>query len=258
MHTISLHSPWLRALDVVPDANAELPVLEHIALLVSMWLNNDPIGACLLWSLTSLKNLGKGPVFYGILAPGIYSFSFVYFWLCWIFVATQACLYFWWVGATLVAELRLITAVASFCCRSQALGCTGFSSWDFQALDQCFPGSSDGKESAYNSGDPGSIPGLGRSPGEGNGNPLQYSCLENSMDRRSWWATVRGIAESDRTEWLTHTHKLESTGLIVVVCGLSFSSACGIFPDQGSNSCLLLWQVDSLPLCHQGSPVPGV
>ena len=45
-----------------------------------------------------------------------------------------------------------------------------------------FPGSSDDKESAYKAGDPGLIPGLGRSPGEGNGNPLQYSCLENSMD----------------------------------------------------------------------------
>ena len=46
-----------------------------------------------------------------------------------------------------------------------------------------FPGGSDGKASVYNAGDPGSIPGLGRSPGEGNGNPLQYSCLENPMDR---------------------------------------------------------------------------
>ena len=46
----------------------------------------------------------------------------------------------------------------------------------------CFPGGSDGKAFAYNAGDPGSIPGLGRSPGEGNGNPLQYSCLENPMD----------------------------------------------------------------------------
>ena len=49
-----------------------------------------------------------------------------------------------------------------------------------------FPGGSDGKVSAYNAGDLGSIPGLGRSPGEGNGNPLQYSCLENPMDRRAW------------------------------------------------------------------------
>ena len=57
-------------------------------------------------------------------------------------------------------------------------------------------GGSDGKESACNTGDPGLIPGLGRSPGEGNGNPLQYSCLENSMDRGAWWATVHGVAKS--------------------------------------------------------------
>ena len=49
-----------------------------------------------------------------------------------------------------------------------------------------FPGGSDGKEYACDVGDPGLIPGLGRSPGEGNGNPLQYSCLKNSMDRRTW------------------------------------------------------------------------
>ena len=46
------------------------------------------------------------------------------------------------------------------------------------------------------SGDPGSIPGLGRSPGEGNGNPLQYRCLENPRDREAWWATVHGVAKS--------------------------------------------------------------
>ena len=51
------------------------------------------------------------------------------------------------------------------------------------------PGGSDGKESACNSGDPGSVPGSGNPPGEGNGNPLQYSCLENSMDRGTWQAT---------------------------------------------------------------------
>ena len=59
-----------------------------------------------------------------------------------------------------------------------------------------FPGSSDSQVSAYNAGDPGSIPGSGRSPGEGNGNPLQYSCLENSMDGEAWWATVHGVTKS--------------------------------------------------------------
>ena len=59
-----------------------------------------------------------------------------------------------------------------------------------------FPGSLDGKASAYNAGDLGSIPGSGRSPGEGNGNPLQYSCLENPMDQGVWWATVHGVTKS--------------------------------------------------------------
>ena len=59
-----------------------------------------------------------------------------------------------------------------------------------------FPGGSDGKESAYNAGDLDSIPGLGRFPGEGNGNPLQYSCLENPMDRGTWWATDHGVTKS--------------------------------------------------------------
>ena len=57
-------------------------------------------------------------------------------------------------------------------------------------------GGSDGKVSTCSAGDPGSIPGLGRSPGEGNGNPLQYSCLENSMDWGAWWATVCGVAKN--------------------------------------------------------------
>ena len=59
-----------------------------------------------------------------------------------------------------------------------------------------FPGGSDSKKSACNAGDLGSVPELGRSPGELNGNPLQYSCLENSMDRGAWWATVHGVTKS--------------------------------------------------------------
>ena len=63
-----------------------------------------------------------------------------------------------------------------------------------------FPRGSDGKESACSAGDLGAMPGLGRSLGEGNGNPLQYSCLENPMDRGGWWAAVHEIAELDMTE----------------------------------------------------------
>ena len=59
-----------------------------------------------------------------------------------------------------------------------------------------FPGESDGKESAYNAGDSGLIPGSGRSPGEGRGNALQYSYLDSSMDRGAWWATVHGVTKS--------------------------------------------------------------
>ena len=69
-----------------------------------------------------------------------------------------------------------------------------------------FLGGSDGKESACNAGDPGSVPESGRSPGEGNGYPLQYSCLENSMDRGAWQAIVHGVTKAlDMVEQLTHT-----------------------------------------------------
>ena len=94
--------------------------------------------------------------------------------------------------------------------------------------DQGFPGGSEGKESACSVGEPGSVPALGRSPGERNGNPLQYLCLENSMDRGAWQATDHGVErvshdqetniftfidvgrdarDRNMTQWLsTHTH----------------------------------------------------
>ena len=81
-----------------------------------------------------------------------------------------------------------------------------------------FPGGSEVKASAYNAGDLGSIPGLGRSPGKGNGNPLQYSCVENPMDRGAWWATVHGVAKSQtRLRDFTHFHFTHGLGQILSV-----------------------------------------
>jgi len=74
-----------------------------------------------------------------------------------------------------------------------------------------FPDGSEGKESACSAedtGDTGSIPGSGRYPGEGNGNPLQYSCLENPMDRGAWRATVHGVAKS-RTRLSTQAWQVD-------------------------------------------------
>ena len=72
--------------------------------------------------------------------------------------------------------------------------CTGYTQILYHLM--VFPGGSDGKESPCNAGDLGLIPGLGRCPGEGHGNPLQYSCLENPMDRGAWPATVHGVTKS--------------------------------------------------------------
>ena len=84
------------------------------------------------------------------------------------------------------------------CSPEDELMCTSSVSFDHlkkNYFKNSFHGGSDGEESAFNAGDPGSIPGLARFPGEGNGYPLQYSCLENSMDRGAWQATVPGIAK---------------------------------------------------------------
>ena len=86
-----------------------------------------------------------------------------------------------------------------------------FMNWKILILKETldvFPGASEVKASACNVGDLGSIPGSGRSPGEGNGNPLQYSCLENPMDGGTWWATVHGVAKS-RTRLSDFTYLLK-------------------------------------------------
>ena len=90
-----------------------------------------------------------------------------------------------------------------------------------------FPGGSDGKASAYNVGDPGLIPGSGRSPGEGNGNPLHYSCLENPMDGGVWLATVHGVTKS-QTQLSDFTIYLSIHLSIYLprLCWFSFRTAC--------------------------------
>ena len=81
-----------------------------------------------------------------------------------------------------------------------------------------FPGGSDGKASTLKAGDLGSIPGSGRSPGEGNDTPLQYSCLENPMDGGAWWTTVHGVAKN-RT-------RLTSLTYIVYICQFQSPKSC--------------------------------
>ena len=84
-----------------------------------------------------------------------------------------------------------------------------------------------------NAGDLGLIPGLGRSPGEGNGNPLQYFCLENSMDRGAWWATVHGVAEElGEDEMVGWHHRL---------VGHEFEQDLGVGDGQGSLVCCSPW-----------------
>ena len=79
-----------------------------------------------------------------------------------------------------------------------------------------FPGGSDGKESACNAGDWGLIPGSGRSPGGGNGNPLQYSCLENSMDRGVWWLQSMGSHRVGHNQE-TFTHFWKNVYLVLLL-----------------------------------------
>ena len=105
-----------------------------------------------------------------------------------------------------------------------------------------FPGGSESKESSCNAGEPGSSPGSGRSPGKGNGNPLQYSCMENFMDRGAWWAAVLGVAKS-RTRlsdftFTLHFHALEkemATHSSVLAWRTPGTAGPGGLPSMGSH-----------------------
>ena len=104
-----------------------------------------------------------------------------------------------------------------------------------------FPGDSNDKESACNAGDPGSVLGLGRSPGEGNGNPLQYSCLENYLNRRAWQAIVYPDAGKDWRQEEKGTTEDEKVGWHPQLNGHEFEQAPGIDDRQGSLACCSPW-----------------
>ena len=111
-----------------------------------------------------------------------------------------------------------------------------------------FPGASGGKASACNARDPAPIPGSGRSPGEGNGNPLQYSCLENSIDGGAWWATVHAIPKSrTRLSDITftfHFHALEkemATYFSVLAWRMPGTAEPGGLPSMGSHRVRYDW-----------------
>ena len=105
---------------------------------------------------------------------------------------------------------------------------------DLYKPGESYTGGSEVEASACNAGDLGSIPGSGRPPGEGNGNPLQYSCLENPMDGGAWWATVHGVAESQTRlsnltnflHWALYLHTLNHTCWQPYSCVLSMWHYC--------------------------------
>ena len=116
-----------------------------------------------------------------------------------------------------------------------------------------FPSGSEVKASACNVGDPGSIPGSGRSPGEGNGNPLQYSYLENPMDGRAWKTTVHGVAKS----WtrLSDFTSLHFTSLHVLLGGGKSQQVPAEWSEEGKNRGYSSHQCREFQQqCHAGAP----
>ena len=104
--------------------------------------------------------------------------------------------------------------------------------------------------SACNTGDPGLIPGLGRSPGEGNGNPLQYSCLENPMDRGAWYATVHGVTKSwTRLSGFTFTVYHRTASLLLHTILLMIFKFYKLFPcsSAGKESTCNAGDLGSIP-----------
>ena len=89
-----------------------------------------------------------------------------------------------------------------------------------------FPGGSDGKESTGNVADPGLIPGSGRSPGEGNGNPPQYSCLGNPMDRGAWRAIVHGVFQRVRHDLVTKQQQQQAKIYLLCMRCVCVSHPC--------------------------------
>ena len=107
--------------------------------------------------------------------------------------------FYTWIGKIPWRREKLPTPVfwpRQFCGLYSPQDCKESDTTEQLSLFQGFPGGSEVKASACNAGDLSLIPGLGKFPGEGNDNPLQYSCLENRMDGGAWWATVHGVAKS--------------------------------------------------------------
>ena len=102
--------------------------------------------------------------------------------------------------------------------REEELVVTHFSNNGLHVINIGFPGTLDGKESACSAGDMGLIPGSGRSPGGGYGNPLQYSCLENPKDRGGWWAKVHGVTKSQKETTLCTTNLGENPSQSLAGC----------------------------------------
>ena len=127
------------------------------------------------------------------------------------------------------------------------------------ALTSDFPGSSDSKQSACNAGPPGLISGLGRAPGEGNDNPLQYSCLDNSMDIGAWWPIVCGVTKGQT--WLSDWHKSQAAEILFTADSPLFAhcmlaqpipsvalKALPFFMPSFHCQCLFLWNVSKTHL----------